>query len=162
MQSYYSALVLEDSFLGTQAGTCRKVQCIFKNSVFALQNSISMGNNTLCWFSICDRDWNSSQTGLLWADHTKWQLARLSIYCPSTIFPYTTYSHQSVTFHMTSLIAQFRSSHLDHIDRPLHKTRSEHNDSIKLIHYPDPQDDFNTSHHVLQANPMHDSEGVTP
>ena len=49
MQSYYTAPVLEDSFLGTQAGKSMKAQCIFESSVFTLQNSITTGNIALCW-----------------------------------------------------------------------------------------------------------------
>ena len=48
MQFYNRAPVLEDSFLGTQTGTCLKVEHVFEGSIFALQNSIPTSNNTLC------------------------------------------------------------------------------------------------------------------
>jgi len=114
-----------EHFLSTQEGTYLKAAHIFRGSFFALQNSIPIGNNILCWSQHARPGLKFIPNSISLGRTYQVTASTTTDILPKNNFSYTTFSHQSVTFYMTSLSAQLGSSHLDHIDRPLHKTRKK-------------------------------------
>ena len=159
-----------EHFLSTQEGTYLKAAHIFRGSFFALQNSIPIGNNILCWSQ-------HARPGLKFIPNSI-SLGRTYQVTASTttdILPKNNFSlHDFFTSirHIPHDVTKrttwkqpsgpHRSATPQNTKETSIATKSEHNDSIRFIRDPDPQDDFNTSLDVSQADPMHDSEGATP